>query len=259
MTVSSCGSKPLINTLTKRTVRHGLLSLFFSVALLSTAVAQQRISMNITTRQAYKGKMLRMERELYYNSNGTVVVHYTRPEEYYVTSNKVGELSVYQPKVGEVMMMYDKETINQMETFMFFLTGDCSDLNLTKLGFIRKGSKKENGRLVTTYEPTSLEDKHFSKVVVVTENRRPIYSAFYDTGGKIVKKCYYAQYQEYALVTFPTKITQISYGDAGDSIVRREEYTNIKTSDFGSKALFNYTIPANARRVDPFKSSKGSL
>lgn len=256
MTNSSCGSNPLIHIKTKRTILLGLLSLFLLVSFCSTAVAQRRLSMDITTKQAANGKLLRVERHLYYNSNGNLVVHYTYPTEYYVTSNKIGELSVYQPTSNEVMMMYDKDAMNMMETFMFFASNNYSDLNLTKLGFVRKEAKKENGRVITTYEPTSLEDKHISKVVVVTTDRKPIYSAFYDNGGKIVKKNYYSQYQEYATLTFPTKITQISYGNVGDSVIKREEYTNIKTSDFGSGALFNYTIPTNAKRVNPFDKKK---
>ena len=68
----------------------------------------------------------------------------------------------------------------------------------------------------------------------------------------MVKKTYYSHYVELPMITFPTLVTQISYDGRGDSIIRREEYRNVRTKDFPKDALFDYKVPADARRVTPF-------
>ena len=242
--------------MTKRTVRTGLLSLFFLLVPSASLMAQQRIAVDVTTRQLQNKRVLRTERQIFFSNNGNTVVHYTHPQEYVVVSNRLGEMQIYQPSANEVMIMQDREAVAQMETFLFFVSGDCSDLNLTKLGFMRKSLKKDGERLVATYEPTMPEDKIYSKVVVVTQDRKPIYSAFYGTDGKVLKKYYYSHYSNLTSYTFPTRITQISFGSHGDSTIVREEYGNIRTSDFGKEAMFDYSVPADARRVTPFDDKR---
>ena len=210
------------------------------------------MSADVTSQQVYNKKKLRSERQIFYTSNGKLVVHYTYPHEYWMTTNSLGEASVYEPSVNEVTIMTDKNVSLMSEVFMLFLTPNYTDLNLTKMGFILKESKREGNRVVKTIEPTSIEDKAFSKAIVVSEGKRPLYSAFYDNGGKVVKKTYFSHYVDLPMVSFPTRVTQIAYGANGDSTIRKEEYKNIRTSDFPADAPFNYTIPANAKRVKPF-------
>ena len=80
---------------------HGLLPFFF-IVLCGSAVAQSRLSADVTVRQVHKGKAMRVEKQVFYSSNGNLVVHFTKPQEYYMITNRLGETSVYQPKVNEV-------------------------------------------------------------------------------------------------------------------------------------------------------------
>lgn len=222
------------------------------MGLTGTASAQQRISADITTRQVANNKVIRIERQLFYTVGGDLVVHYTRPQEYYMKSNRLGEMVIYLPATNEVTMINDKDMAEQSELMMLFFSPDRANLNLTRMGFVLQKTEKQGKRIVKTFVPTLLEDKIFSKVVLVTENNQPIYCAFYDKASTIVKKTYYSQYTTLPSVSFPTRITQISYNGVGDSVIRREEYKNIKTSGFAPNAPFNYQVPANARRVTPF-------
>lgn len=248
---SLCGYKPISLSKIKRVIPCVLLSLFLCV-FGSESKAQQRMSAEITTKQVYNKKLIRNERTLYYSSNGKVVVHYTYPKEYFMTSNSLGEIAVYQPDVNEVMLITDKSMATQSEIFLYFLTSDYTNLNLTKLGFVLKEVKKDGNRIIKTFTPTKKEDNSIKKVVVVNEGQKPIYSAVYNKADKIEKKTFYSAYVELPMVTFPTKITQITYNDKGDSIVSREEYNNIKTKDFGINTKFEYSVPSNAKRVNPF-------
>lgn len=232
-------------------VLHGLLPLFF-IVLCGTAVAQNRLSADVTVRQVYNGKSMRVTKQVFYSANGNMVVHFTYPQEYFVVTNRLGETSVYQPKVNEVMQVNDQSLSSESELLTVFMSPSYADLGLPRLGFVLSKVEKEGKDQVKTYTPTHLDDKAISKVVVVCRDGNPIYCAFYNQGGLIMRKIYYSRYVELPVMTFPTLITQISYDNKGDSVIKREEYSNIRTKDFPAGALFDYRVPANAKRVSPF-------
>lgn len=222
------------------------------MSLCVTAAAQNRIMADVTARQVHKGKSLRVERQVFYSANGSLVVHYTYPQEYYMITNRIGETSVYQPKANEVMQINDQSVNSENEMISVFMSPNYSDLGLTKLGFVLSKIEKDGADQVKTYTPTHMDDKAISKVVVVCRDGNPIYCAFYDQAGNITKKTYYSHYVELPVMTFPTMVTQIAYDSKGDSVIKREEYKNIRTKDFPKDALFDYRVPTNAKRVSPF-------
>ena len=230
---------------------RGLLPLFF-IALGGTVAAQSRVMADVTARQVHKGKSMRVEKQVFYSSNGNLVVHYTYPQQYYMVTNRLGETSVYQPKAGEVMLVNDRSMSSESELLTIFMSPSYADLGLTRLGFVLAKVEKDGADKVMTYTPTHVDDKAFSRAVVVLREGNPIYCAFYDQSGNVVKKTYYSHYGELPMITFPTLVTQISYDGRGDSIIRREEYRNVRTKDFPKDALFDYKVPADARRVTPF-------
>ena len=221
----------------------GLLPLFF-VTMCGAATAQNRLSADVTVRQVHKGKSIRVEKQVFYSANGNLVVHFTYPQEYYLITNRLGETTVYQPKANEVMQVNDR-------SMSVFMSPSYADLGLTRLGFVPGKIERDGDNQVMTYTPTHVDDQAISKVVVVCRDGNPIYCAFYDQSGSITKKTYYSHYVELPVLTFPTMVTQIAYNHAGDSVIKREEYSNIRTKDFPQGALFDYKVPANAKRVTP--------
>ncbi len=217
---------------------------------------QNRLSADVTIRQVHKGKAMRVEKQVYYNMNGNLVVHYTYPQEYYWVTNSLGESSVYQPKVNEVMVVNDRSMSSEAEYFVQFLSPDYADLGLTRNGFALKGVEREGDNVVKTFLPTNINEKSVKKVVVVCRDGRPIYCAIYGPDDHITRKVYYSKYVTFPKLTFPTSITQISYNAVGDSIIKKEEYKNIKTKDFAPGALFDYKVPAGAKRVNPYGVNK---
>ncbi len=230
----------------------GLLPLFFICLCPTSIVAQNRLSADVTVRQVHKGKSLRVEKQVFFSLNGNLVVHFTYPQEYFVVTNRLGETSVYQPLAGEVMQMNDQSVSSETELLSVFASPNASDLGLTKLGYVLNKVERDGDDQIRTYVPTHIDDKGIGKAVVVCRKGNPIYCAVYDLDGHISKKTYYSRYVEYPVLTFPTLVTQISYNHVGDSVIKREEYKNIRTKDFPGDAMFDYKVPANAIRVSPF-------
>ncbi len=247
-----CGCKFKKKTITRAVVF--LVSFFVFVTCNMLLVAQVKLSADVTTRQLYNDKVIRIEKQMFFSSNGNLVVHYTYPQEYYMITNSFGEASIYQPDVNEVVQINDKSLSSQNEFIMLFLTPAYRDLNLTNIGFVLNDMQKDGGRIVKTFYPEKKSDTIFAKAVVVSEKNNPIYSAFYNKDDKILKKTYYSDYVTYPNISFPSVITQISYDLVkGDSVIKKEEYKNIKTKDFNNNALFEYKVPKNAKRVEPYK------
>ncbi|MBR1626689.1 MAG: hypothetical protein IJ681_06050 [Bacteroidales bacterium] len=224
-----------------------LLSFFFG----SDSFAQTHISADVSVRQLYNNKILRVEKQIFFTSNGNLVVHYTYPQEYYMITNTLGETSVYHPATNEVMYMNDMTLSSQSEIFSLF-TPSSSDLHLTDMGFSLQSTKKENDNIVKIFVSDNSRIKDIQKVKLVYGKDRPIYCAFYSDKEKISKKTYFSDYITLPNFSFPTVITQISYDTKGDSVIMKEEFKNIKTDNFSDDALFKYTIPKGTKRVNPY-------
>ena len=210
------------------------------------------MSADVIVRQVHKGKSVRVEKQIFYNSNGTLVVHFTVPQEYYMVSNRLGETTVYQPAANEVMQMNDPAVSSESELLTVFMSPSYADLNLTRMGFVLDKVERKGEDQIKTYHPTHIADKAIKKVIVVCRDKNPIYCAFYDRDDRLTKKTYYSKYFSLPTMSFPTLVTQIAYDDKGDSVIRKEEYRNIRTKNFASNALFDFKVPANAKRVNPF-------
>lgn len=256
MKTSLCGYKGKYEVIVG-TVFIRLFPLFvFLLFHTANIFAQTKMSADVVVRQLYKNKLIKIQKQIFFTFNGNLVVHYTYPQEYYMITNSLGETSVYQPSVNEVMYITDKTLSSQTEIFSLFMTPNFSDLNLTNLGFVLKGTKKEGTNIVKIFTPTQSIDKNIKQVKVVCKKDQPIYSAFYSKDNRITKKTYYTDYIVFPNISFPTVITQISYDSKGDSVINKEEFKNIKTSNFPVSSCFNYKIPKGAKRVSPYSVKK---
>ena len=226
--------------------------LLLSALFCSDLFAQTQISADVSVRQLYNNKVLRVEKQLFFTSNGDLVVHYTYPQEYYMITNSLGETSVYHPATNEVMYMSDAALSSQSEVFSLFTSSASSDLNLTNMGFTLQSTEKEDANIIKIFVSDNSVQKDIRKAKLVCRKNRPIYCAFYSDKDKISKKTYFSDYITLPNFSFPTVITQISYGSKGDSVIMKEEFKNIKTDNFTDDALFRYTVPKGAKRVNPY-------
>lgn len=227
----------------------------FVTLLLGSLISysQNRISANVISKQVLNKKVLTIERNIYYQTNGKLITHYIKPEEYFLITNSFGEAKVYNPKTNEVSIINDKSMSSKNELIYSFLANEYHDFGLLEMGFKLQSQKQENKRIIKTFIPQNKNINNISKIEIVFENTFPIYSAYFDKKGKIIRKIYYAKYQKFNIFTFPTQITEISYNSPKDSIVKREVYSNVQIDKFNSSNLFDYQIPSSAKYVSPFK------
>ncbi|MCK9162958.1 MAG: hypothetical protein M0O93_01245 [Bacteroidales bacterium] len=227
-------------------------SFFIVIIFISlSSLAQKRISASVEIKQVKNKKVITIKKDIFYQSNGNFVVHMTKPQEYYVVTNSLGEAKAYMPQTNEVLIINDPFFSSQNELLYSFLSNDFQDFGLQKIGFKLKSQKKEGTKIIKTFITDKKEIKDISKIEMVYEKNLPIYSAYYKQ-KEITRKIYYNKYMHFKMFTFPTQITEISYDSPSDSTVKREVYSNIKVDEFIKNSLFDYKIPASAKLVSPF-------
>ncbi len=235
----------------RRYIIEKLLLSFAIFVLFSNIIsAQNKLSADVVVRQLSQNEFIKIEKKIFFTLNGNLVVHYTYPKEYYLITNSSGECSIYIPTNNEVMYIDNWLFSSNTEVLTSFFKSSYSNLNLTNSGFILLSSQKQDDNIVNVYVQKDNKIKTIKKVKIVCQKDKPIYSAFYSTNDNIITKTFYTNYITLPNVSFPTTITQISYNNRGDSILRKEEITNIKTNDFLNDSLFNFQIPENAKRVN---------
>ncbi len=227
-------------------------SLLIVLTILSfPSFAQKKISANVEIKQVKNNKVIVVEKDIFYQSNGNFVVHFTKPQEYYLVTNSLGEAKAYMPQTNEVVIMNDQFFSSQNELLYSFLSNEYKDFGLEKLGFTMQNQKKEGTKIIKTYVTAKKEFKDLSKIEIVYEKNLPIYTAYYNKKD-ITRKVYYSKYMYLSQFTFPTQITEISYDSPSDSTVKREIYSNVKVDQFTDNTLFDYKIPSSAKLVSPF-------
>lgn len=227
-------------------------SLFLVLIILSfPSFAQKKISANVEIKQVKNNKVIVVEKDIFYQSNGNFVVHFTKPQEYYLVTNSLGEAKAYLPQTNEVVIMNDQFFSSQNELLYSFLSNEYKDFGLEKFGFTMQSQKKEGAKIIKTYVTGKKTFKDLSKIEIVYEKNLPIYTAYYYKKD-ITRKVYYSKYMHLSQFTFPTQITEISYDSPTDSTVKREVYSNIKVDQFTRNSLFDYKIPSSAKLVSPF-------
>ena len=224
----------------------------FLLLFTSALYAQNRVSAQVEVKRVNKGQSVTVLKELFFSANGNMVIRFTYPEEYYVVTNNFGEAKIYFPKTNEVMLINDKSMSSEIEPLYYFLTNKIEDLGLRSLGFSLTATRSEGNQIIRTYTPSSPNNLGllFSKIEMVHENHVPIYCAYYDLKNSVKQKVYYSDYQMLSFTAFPSRITEISYPTANDSIVSRMLYSNIKTGREAVSSLFDFSVPPDAKVVD---------
>lgn len=234
-----------------RMLKHTLYALLLSIIIIGSCQvsAQQKIRADVQTKVLSKGKSITVEKSIFYQTNGAMVVHYAKPQEYFMLTNSLGEAKIYMPSRNEVMVMNDKIFSSQNELIYVFLSNAYLDLGLSDLGFQLKGQEQKGKRLIKTFTTNRKDLKNVGKIELAFEAGLPICCIYYDSKNNITRKIYYSAYSYQKQFTLPTRITEISYTAEKDSVVRRELYSNIQTANFSQPTFFDYTIPNSAKLV----------
>lgn len=222
--------------------RYLILAPFLLISL--CASAQRKVGADVEVKQVAKGKVTTVTKSVYCANNGRLVVHFHKPEDYYVVTNLKGETRIYMPEANEVFSDNSNALSSKDELISLFMSGRVDDLGLSLYGYKLQSSTHEDGLIKKTF--ASRDKGNAPKVEIVYENFLPIYMASLDGAGKITSKTYFTQYKPTGSFLFPTRNTTVSYV-AKDSVVTRTIYSNIRVDQEDPE--FNFEIPANAKAV----------
>ncbi len=225
--------------------------IFITAFLSSEAQAPDSfVSLHLKNQTYQDGKVLELQSEYFYNvDEGILVVHGFKPREHLKVSNRFGEVKVYFLDDNSVSIQQNPFYSSENELIHYFLTNNFYDLGLSKEGYSISRTKMDGQHQVVTWEKIH-EGNPIPKIELVFENDKPIYAAYFNTNGKIVRKVYYYNYQFFRSFMMPQKVTQISYTPKGDSIVQRNTYSDINVVSTPSSQYFNFKIPDDAKILE---------
>lgn len=235
----------------KRLCKYLVLSLLVTIPV--CASAQRRISADVEVKQVSQGKSVTITKSVYCANNGRLVVHFHKPEDYYMLTNVKGETRLYMPKTNEVLSENSGSFSSKDELLSLFMAGRVQDLGLSLYGYQLQSTVNEDGKIKKTF--VNRNDRNTPKVEIVFDNYLPIFIAYYDKNGKVSSKTYFSNYTSAGRIKFPARSTSIAYV-AKDSTVTRTVYSNVKVDSEESE--FNFEIPSDAKTVALPNAVKGA-
>ncbi|WP_143083999.1 LolA family protein [Flexibacter flexilis] len=219
------------------------------------AVSQsfQKFQAQLVTKNFHNGKTLTSTGEVAYTGAGKMITHLRSPQEGYTINTAKGEVSIYTPKTKEVYTLQNTQYSTENSQLYFFLQNKKNDLGLKNMGFTLKNTRYDKDLVITQWQPPIQASNVLKEVELVHQGYLPIYMSYTDAKSRIVKKMYFYNYTNISGVDFPQAITQIDYPFAGDSIVSKNAYSDLKINAQATSGLFDFTVPRNAKVI---KSAK---
>lgn len=228
----------------KRACKYIVLAILLTVNTFSIS-AQRKISADVEVKQAASGNVATITKRVHCSNDGRVIIHFLKPEEYYVLTNSKGEMKMYMPKSNQVLLENSSDLSSQDELISIFMNGRVDDLGLAAFGYKLKETKREEGYIKKTF--TAAGKGGYPTIEVVYENFLPIYCGYLDNSGKTVRKTYFSKYAPVGRMMFPTRMTEITYTSPKDSTVARTVYSNFKVDQ--DDPMFSFEVPSDAKVV----------
>jgi hypothetical protein len=184
--------------------------------------------------------------DVYYDKSRTSITkHYTSPEEYIITTNRLGELKIFYPETNSVVYKQSDEFATQRNLIYYFANNLTNNLGLIDEGFTLVSSEYEDEYRVSYWEPAS--SAHVvSKVKLVFRGSNPVYAEYNGRNGEVLKKIYYSKYQDYLSFRLPMNLVEIVYAPNGDSTINRTIISGVLVNDSPTSDYFNFKIPDDA-------------
>lgn len=223
-----------------------LLSLFVLLVPI-VAAAQVRLSVDEKCVQVAQGKKRTTERTIYLHADGRMVMEQHTPAHTIALSNSLGEVRLYHPQTGEVVVMNDKEMASTREMVAVFASGAYTDMALPLYGYTQSEIRRDGRVMVKTFEPKNAGP--VAKVEVAFENHLPICMIYFNGKGEEVRKLYFSRY-EYGRTPMPMRITEVEYTTKRDSLVRLTTYSNLLFDEAADSAMFDWQVPTDAKRIE---------
>lgn len=222
---------------------------FLSIAL--PLGAQQTVSADVTVKQVKNGRASSTEKSVCCSNDGRMVaISRTKDGKVYVFTNIHGETRIYNQARNEVMTDNSGAVTSTDELLQVFLLQRIDDMGFTSLGYNLVSTEHEGANLKKIFEPKD-KSAQCARIELVMQDYLPIYCAYLDRRGKVITKTYYSNYELTDRFMFPRRVTEITYLNAKDSIVKLDLYSNIKVNK--PDPAFDFTIPSDAKIITATK------
>ncbi len=219
-----------------------------SVNSSSYAQSSKKVCIHMKSQTLQKGKILITEADQYFTfPEGKIITYFNRPDEYIFISNPLGEAKIYRPAQNNVILQSNELFTTKNNSLYFFLTNQTYDLGLKKLGLKVYDSEEDGLLLITRWQAPPHMIAQVDKIELVHENMLPIYSKYTNTKGETTLKVYFEDFVIIDNSQIPKRITEIVYLPEGDSLIKRTDYTDIKSGSGCDAEKFNFIIPENAK------------
>ncbi len=211
----------------------------------------ERIMLRMESHSLQAGRAAGLTAELFYQSlDGRLVTRLEAPVNQVMITNRLGELTIYDPEKNTVYRTQSLEYSSENNLIYYFLNGKTQDMGLAEMGFTRQKVEFDGALMITEWMPPSQLNHLFSHIELVHEDYMPIYAGYFDAGGKLVKKVYYSEYEIFADIILPMRLTEFNYLPGGDSIINRVILSEVRMNRRAVSSWFDFEIPEDANIID---------
>lgn len=187
------------------------------------------------------------------NDKQTITKYYHASPDFIMHTNALGEIKTYYPESNEVAYRQIAGMSSKRNLLYYFANNLIDNLGLVDEGFQLVSNGYEGSYYVTVWQaPSSLQG--VGSVKMVFENGLPVYSEYQASKEKIMRKIYYANYQDFRQFRLPMQIVEISYKSETDSIISRTSFSDVKVSLTDDNSYFNFKIPEDAKPISKDES-----
>ena len=200
------------------------------------------------TANVWNGKKVTIVQDMYFQTpSNKLVSHFKKPQEYFYTSNLKGEASFYYPATNTVKLIHDLFLSSKNNILYYYVNNSIGDMGLQEAGFMLIASRQEGSQNISEWKAPLDMLQQIIKVEMVHENYLPKYMAYYSPKGEIIKKIYYADYQQYDRFILPMRILEIEYKNSQDSVMHSQVFKQVETSYTPFDANFDFKVPIDAK------------
>lgn len=224
-----------------------VLVLSLSAGINLYAQNNKRLCMHMKSQTLQKGRVLTTEADQYFLfPEGKIISFFHLPEEYVFISNTLGEAKIYRPSQNQVVLQSNELFTTKNNSLYFFLTNQVFDLGLKSLGLEVYDSQSDGDLLITRWQAPAHMINQVDKIEMVHENLLPIFSSYKNTEGETTLKVYFEDFSVIEGSQVPNRITEIIFLPDGDSIIKRTDFSQIRSGSGCDQEKFNFSIPEDA-------------
>lgn len=219
----------------------GLILLFLVTTLVVNAQQFYRVKADFTIKEKHaNGNSQLVVGTVYYDKGAKKIVYsITFPEkETWVSS----DTTTYKFASGKLASKHKVPFTTEFSIFHISLNGKLPNYGLEGSYYSIKKVEKENGMVITTWEPDPQLKGAFGNVIMSNKDKKLYGIVFMDTKGKVKSKQFYRNYTNTHGFEFPTEVIEISYTPKGEN-KKITTYKNIVVDDLRENNMYDYPLP----------------